>query len=86
MATASGDSVSGTQVGGQTSVNGGTNHQNGPVATSRDDISSINAAQQDALTLPDDKGTRRGKLGKIWGNPAPGLLNQALPGNKDGGY
>lgn len=83
MTTASGDAVDGTQVAGQTSVNGGTNHQNGAVATLADDIASINAATQNALTIPVGRGTRQGKWGRMTGT---GLNGQALPGNKEGGY
>jgi len=67
MATASSDSVSGTQVPGATNITGGTDHINGAVATSADDITSINAAQQSALTLPDSYKTKEGFWGKIVG-------------------
>jgi hypothetical protein len=68
MATASSDDVSGTQVAGATNISGGTDPINGAVATFADDIASINAAQQSALTLPDDyRVNGKGFWGKIVG-------------------
>jgi len=67
MATASSDDVAGTQVSGSTNITGGTDHINGAVATFADDIASINAARQNALTIPDDKGKKNGYWGKIVG-------------------
>lgn len=76
MASLNKPDTSGSQVTGQTPLTGGANHQNGAVATLKDDITSINAAN--ANRQPIDLGTRRGKWGKIYGG---------LPGGaKDGGY
>lgn len=49
------ENVSGTQVAGSTNINGGTERINGPVATLADDVTSINAANQSALTIPEAK-------------------------------
>jgi hypothetical protein len=79
---ASSDAVDGTKVGGASNIVGGTNHQNGAVATLADDITSINAAN--ANRQPVDLGMRRGKVGKMYGAEPTGA---ALPtGFKDGGY
>jgi hypothetical protein len=49
------DSVSGSKVAGGTNINGGSEEINGPVATLADDITSINAARQNSLTIPENK-------------------------------
>jgi hypothetical protein len=62
------DTVAGTQVAGQTNITGGSEHINGVVATLADDVTSINAATQAALTLPNDyKNNDKGFWGKIVG-------------------
>ena len=79
---ANSDAVDGTKVGGATQITGGTDHQNGAVAAFADDITSINAAN--ANRQPVDVGTRRGKVGKMYGALPNGV---ALPtGFQDGGY
>jgi hypothetical protein len=58
--------VSGTPVAGATNITGGAEHINGAVATLADDVASINAATQHALTLPGDyKNGRKGFWGPI---------------------
>lgn len=60
--------VSGTSVAGATNITGGTEVINGQVATFADDVASINAATQNALTLPGDyQDSRQGFWGKIVG-------------------
>lgn len=60
--------VSGTHVAGSISIPSGNEHINGLVATLADDVTSINLAQQSALTLPDvGKGNREGFWGRIYG-------------------
>lgn len=63
------DAVSGTHVSGSTNVTGGTDHINGPVATLADDVASINAARQSALTIPTNKAFQSGEgiMGKVFG-------------------
>jgi hypothetical protein len=68
------ETVAGSQVGGSTNITGGTDHINGAVATLADDVTSINAATQDAKTLPGDY--KVGSAG-FWGKVA---------GKTDGGY
>lgn len=65
-------SVSGTSVGGSTSIGtSGHEHENGAVLTLADDITSINAARTSALTIP---AHRDGKTewGKIVGKTSDG--------------
>jgi hypothetical protein len=63
--------VSGSQVSGALNITGGSEHINGQVATLADDVTSINTATQNALTLPDDyKNGRKGYWGKIVGGAA----------------
>lgn len=62
------ESVAGSQVAGATNITGGTEHINGAAATYADDVASINAATQNALTLPKDyKDNDAGFWGKIVG-------------------
>lgn len=68
------ETVAGSQVGGSTNINGGSEHINGAVATLADDVTSVNAATQNALTLPGDY--RVGAAG-FWGK---------IAGKTDGGY
>jgi hypothetical protein len=66
---ASPETVAGTKVAGATSItNSGHEVINGAVATLADDVTSINTATQNALTLADDhKRADRGFWGKIAG-------------------
>lgn len=58
--------VSGTPVSGATDLNSGSEHINGAIATLADDVTSINAATQNALTLPNDyKNSKAGFWGPI---------------------
>jgi len=69
--------VSGTPVPGSTNVTGGTEVINGAVATLADDVTSINAATQNALTIPTlYKQTERGGF---WGEIVGGKTS-------DGGF
>jgi hypothetical protein len=58
--------VSGTSVSGATNITGGAERINGPVAASKDDIADINAAQQDAKTIPSGHGTKT-SIGRLLG-------------------
>lgn len=72
------ETVAGTQVSGSTNITGGSENINGAVAASKDDIADINAATQNALTLPDAYKESLGKSG-FWGKISGGKTT-------DGGF